>query len=38
VADDLGGGEAWMAMELVPGSLSGIEGKVEYSPPFNMFE
>ena len=32
-----GGGEAWMALELVPGSLSGIEGSVEYSPPFNMF-
>ena len=33
-----GGGEAWMALELVPGSLSGIEGRVEYSPPFKMFE
>ena len=33
-----GGGEAWMALELVPGSLSGIEGRVEYSPPFNIFE
>jgi len=33
-----GGGEAWMALELVPGSLSKIAGSVEYSPPFNMFE
>ena len=33
-----GGGEAWMALELVPGSLSDIEGKVEYSAPFNMIE
>jgi len=29
-----GGGEAWMAMELVPGALSGVEGRVEYPPPF----
>ena len=30
-----GGGEAWMAMELVPGVLSGIEGRIEYPPPFS---
>ncbi len=30
-----GRGAAWMALEIVPGSLSGIEGRVEYSPPFN---
>lgn len=29
-----GGGEAWMAMELVHGALAGVEGRVEYSPPF----
>jgi putative acetyltransferase len=29
-----GGGDAWMAMELVPGALAGVEGRVEYPPPF----
>ena len=29
-----GGGDAWMAMELVPGALTGVEGRVEYPPPF----
>ncbi|MDP1797197.1 MAG: N-acetyltransferase [Planctomycetaceae bacterium] len=29
-----GGGDAWMALELVPGALSGVVGNVEYSPPF----
>jgi len=29
-----GGGEAWMAMELVPGALAGVEGRVEYPAPF----
>ncbi|QDU59607.1 hypothetical protein Pan216_04380 [Planctomycetes bacterium Pan216] len=33
-----GGGEAWMALELVPGALEGIEGRVEYSPPFMSLE
>jgi putative acetyltransferase len=33
-----GGGEAWMAMELVPGALEGIEGQVEYPAPFNALE
>ena len=33
-----GGGEAWMALELRPGSLAGIEGRVVYPPPFAMFE
>jgi putative acetyltransferase len=31
-------GEAWMALELVPGSLVASEGRVEYSPPFKLFE
>ena len=33
-----GSGDAWMAMELVPGALTGIEGRVEYPPPFGQFE
>jgi putative acetyltransferase len=33
-----GGGEAWMALELVPGSLEGVEGRVEYSPPFTALK
>jgi putative acetyltransferase len=28
------GGEAWMALELVPEALSGVKGRVEYPPPF----
>jgi len=30
-----GGGEAWMALELVPEALEGIEGRVQFSPPFS---
>lgn len=30
-----GGGEAWMALELVPGSLRGVQGRVEFSSPFS---
>jgi putative acetyltransferase len=33
-----GGGEAWMALELVAGVMAGIKGRVEYPPPFKMFE
>ena len=33
-----GGGKAWMALELATGSLAGIQGRVEYAPPFQMFE
>lgn len=33
-----GGGESWMALELVPKALDGVEGRVEYSPPFMVFE
>jgi putative acetyltransferase len=29
-----GAGEAWIALELAPGSLDGVEGRVEYPPPF----
>ena len=33
-----GGGEAWMALELVPGVLAGVQGRVEFSPPFGIFK
>ncbi len=33
-----GGGEAWMAMELSENSLMGIDGRIEYSPPFLALE
>ena len=33
-----GGGDAWMALELAPGALEGVEGRVEFSPPFSEFE
>jgi len=29
-------GPHFMAMELVPGSLSGVEGEVRYPPPFGV--
>jgi len=29
-----GGEEAWMARELVSGALDGVDGRVEYPPPF----
>lgn len=32
-----GGGEAWMALELVPGALKDVAGSVEYSAPFGVF-
>lgn len=32
-----GSGPAWMALELVPGALSEIVGRVQYPPPFNQF-
>ncbi|WP_417849206.1 GNAT family N-acetyltransferase [Thalassoglobus sp.] len=33
-----GSGEAWMAMDLSEESLNGIEGRIEYSPPFMALE
>ena len=33
-----GGGKAWMCLELVPGALTGVAGRVEFSPPFSVFE
>lgn len=38
IASPFGGGEAWMALELVPGSLDGVKGQIVYPPPFAMFE
>jgi len=35
LSSPFGGGEAWMAMELVPGALVGVVGNVQYPPPFN---
>jgi putative acetyltransferase len=32
-----GGGESWMAVELVPDALAGVVGTVEYPPPFAAF-
>ncbi len=29
-----GGGDAWMALELVPGSLRAVQGEVEFAAPF----
>ncbi|EMI55981.1 GNAT family N-acetyltransferase [Rhodopirellula sallentina] len=33
-----GGGPAWMALELTPGALDGVQGHVRYAPPFRIFE
>jgi putative acetyltransferase len=30
-------GESFMALELVPGALAGVQGKVQYAPPFEEF-
>jgi putative acetyltransferase len=30
-------GESFMALELVPGALEGVDGEVRYPPPFDMF-
>ena len=37
IESPFGGGEAWMAMELWPDTLQGVEGRVEFSPPFSAF-
>lgn len=29
-------GPPWMALELVPGALEGVEGEVKYPPPFKV--
>jgi len=33
-----GGGTAWMAIELAPGALNGVAGRVVYPPPFQALE
>lgn len=33
-----GGGDSWMALELVDGALDDIQGRVLYPPPFVLFE
>jgi len=30
-----GSGESWMALELTPGALNKVAGRIDYSPPFN---
>jgi len=35
LSSPFGGGEAWMALELIPGALAGVAGKVQYPPPFS---
>jgi len=35
LSSPFGGGEAWMAVELVPGTLAGVVGLVQYPTPFN---
>lgn len=37
LASAFGGGEAWMALELVPGALVGVVGRVEWPGPFAAF-
>ena len=32
-----GGGDSWMALELVPGALDGVTGRVQYPPPFGAW-
>jgi putative acetyltransferase len=34
LASPFGGGDSWMALELVPGALNGVKGTVRYPPPF----
>jgi len=38
IASPFGGGEAWMAQELVQGAMNGMVGRVEFSPPFAALE
>ena len=32
------GGDAFMALELTPGALEGVTGRVQYAPPFGAWE
>jgi putative acetyltransferase len=38
LSSPFGGGESWMALELAPGALGGVAGRVQYPPPFSGFE
>src|ERR1051325_962457 len=35
LSSPFGGGESWMALELVPAALAGVVGTVQYPPPFS---
>ena len=37
LASPFGGGDSWMAVELVPGALDGVAGRVDYPPPFGAW-
>ena len=37
LASPFGGRDSWMALELVPGALDGVAGRVQYPPPFGTF-
>jgi putative acetyltransferase len=37
LASPFGGGDSWMALDLVPGALDGVTGRVQYPPPFEAW-
>jgi putative acetyltransferase len=37
LASPFGGGDSWMTLELEPGALDGVAGRVQYPPPFGAF-
>jgi putative acetyltransferase len=37
LASRFGGGDSWMALELVPGALGSVTGRVQYPPPFEAW-
>jgi putative acetyltransferase len=37
LASPFGGGDSWMALELVPRALDGVTGRVQYPPPFEAW-
>jgi len=38
IGSPFGGGDSWMALELVDGALQGVVGEVQFSPPFDAFK
>lgn len=32
------GSDSWMALELVPGALANVQGRIQYAPPFGIDE